>query len=180
MKPPISALWGRLRPLLDRYKAVLLVLAAGVLLLLSGGRDKPADIEIAAQDVPPAAADGFDLSDFQNQLERQLAAIDGAGRVSLLLSLDETEEAVYVVDTRTTTNGADSQSEERSLAVLSDGSYGETPVTVKHRLPSFRGAVVLCDGADSDAVRLSVTQAVTVACDMGADKVSVLKMSPAA
>ncbi|MFR4414339.1 MAG: hypothetical protein ACLT4C_03190 [Butyricicoccus sp.] len=48
--------------------------------------------------------------------------------------------------------------------------------TVKRVLPVFRGAVVLCDGADDASVRLSVTQAVSTVCGIGADKVTVLKM----
>ena len=47
---------------------------------------------------------------------------------------------------------------------------------VKRVLPVFRGAVVLCDGADDASVRLSVTQAVSTVCGIGADKVTVLKM----
>ena len=49
-------------------------------------------------------------------------------------------------------------------------------MTVKRVLPVFRGAVVLCDGADDASVRLSVTQAVSTVCGIGADKVTVLKM----
>lgn len=175
----LAEMTARLRAAAVRYRAVLLVLLAGVLLLASGGRTeqtKPAQTAAAAA----TDGDGFELAAFEQSLEQKLAQIDGAGRVSLLLSLEESEEAVYAVDTRRSSTGTDSQSDERSLAVLSDGGYGETPVTLKRRSPSFRGAVVLCDGAESDAVRLAVTQAVSVACGMGADKVSVLKMSPGA
>ena len=62
------------------------------------------------------------------------------------------------------------------MSVVSNGNCGETPVTVKRVLPVFRGAVVLCDGADDASVRLSVTQAVSTVCGIGADKVTVLKM----
>ena len=101
----------------------------------------------------------FDLNDFQQELQARLAAISGAGRVELMLSLDETEESVYAVNTRQT-SGSDSRSRESDVSVVSNGSCGETPVTVKRVLPVFRGAVVLCDGADDASVRLSVTQAV--------------------
>ena len=94
-----------------------------------------------------------------------------------MLSLDQTEEAVYAVNTRRTDSEAGGQSYESDLTVVSDGSYGETPVTVKNLLPTFRGAVVLCDGADNAEVRLAVTQAVTTVCGIGADKVTVLKMA---
>ena len=120
--------------------------------------------------------ESFDLNDFQQELQARLAAISGAGRVELMLSLDQTEESVYAVNTRQT-SGSDSRSRESDVQTWSGtGSCGETPVTVKRVLPVFRGAVVLCDGADDASVRLSVTQAVSTVCGIGADKVTVLKM----
>ncbi|MFQ7688700.1 MAG: hypothetical protein ACLRIO_01370 [Butyricicoccus sp.] len=116
----------------------------------------------------------FDLNDFQQELQARLAAISGAGRVELMLSLDQTEESVYAVNTRQT-SGSDSRSRESDVSVVSNGSCGETPVTVKRVLPVFRGAVV-CAMARMTHRSLSVTQAVSTVCGIGADKVTVLKM----
>ena len=132
--------------------------------------------QAAAQTGQPETA-GFDLAVFEQDLNEKLAAIEGVGRVELMLSLDQTEEAVYAVNTRQTRNGDAGQSYESDLTVVSDGSYGEKPVTVKSLLPTFRGAVVLCDGADNAQVRLAVTQAVGTVCGIGSDKVTVLKMA---
>lgn len=164
---------GRVMPLLQRYSAALVILLAGMLLLASGGGCERTRTEPAEGERP--VTDGFDLSAFEQQLVDQLAAMEGVGRVSLMLSLEETEEAVYAVNVRRTEGGA--QSYESDLAVLSDRSYGETPVAVKNRLPSFRGAVVLCDGADNVMVRLAITNAVSTVCGIGSDKVTVLKMA---
>ena len=60
---------------------------------------------------------------------------------------------------------------------MSDSSYGETPVLLKNNYPTFRGAVILCDGADSDAVRLQITQAVAALCGISSDHISISKMS---
>ncbi|MDO4270744.1 MAG: hypothetical protein Q4C72_07445 [Eubacteriales bacterium] len=166
---------GKLLPLLQKYKAVLIVLLAGVLLLASSGGSGGRQKEKAPSAEP--APEGFSLADFERDLSGKLASIDGVGRVSLMLSLDETEEAVYAVNVRQTKNGDSGQSYESSLTVLSDGSYGEAPVTVKSLLPTFRGAVVLCDGADNAEVRLAVTRAVGTVCGIGSDKVTVLKMA---
>ncbi len=163
---------GRVAPVLRRYSWTLAVLLAGVLLLASGsscsgGQEPKGETESVVK--------GFDLDDFEEKLCGKLEAIKGVGRVSLMLSLDETEEAVYAVNVRRTEGGA--QSYESDLAVLSDGSYGEEPVTLKRLQPSFRGAVVLCDGADDVQVRLAVTNAVSTVCGIGSDKVTVLKMA---
>lgn len=45
-----------------------------------------------------------------------------------------------------------------------------------HVLLSKNGAVIVCDGADSAAVRLSVTNAVTAYTGLGSDKIWVMKM----
>lgn len=175
-KERLRAAQGKILPLAVKYRAVLIVLLAGVLLLASGGRG--AKQEAAATDAS-AEPSSFDLASFEQQLCGKLAAVDGVGRVELMLSLEQSGEAVYAVNTRQTTGMDSSESYESDLTVLSDGSYGEKPVTVKNLLPTFRGAVVLCDGADDAQVRLAVTQAVSTVCGIGTDKVTVLKMSDA-
>ena len=165
----LTAVKERILPVLKKYRAVLAVLLAGVLLLTSGHSGNTEQVQTASADT--TVSQSFDLND----LQARLAAISGAGRVELILSLDQTEESVYAVNTRQT-SGSDSRSRESDVSVVSNGSCGETPVTVKRVLPVFRGAVVLCDGADDASVRLSVTQAVSTVCGIGADKVTVLKM----
>lgn len=172
----LRAVQEKIVPLAVKYRAVLIVLLAGVLLLASGGRG--AKEETVSPDVSTQPS-SFDLTAFEQNLCDKLAAVDGVGRVELMLSLEQSGEAVYAVNTRQTTGMDSSESFESDLTVLSDGSYGEKPVTVKNLLPTFRGAVVLCDGADDAQVRLAVTQAVSTVCGIGADKVTVLKMSNA-
>ena len=169
----VTAVREKILPVLKKYRAVLAVLLAGVLLLTSGHSGNTEQVQTASADT--TVSQSFDLNDFQQELQARLAAISGAGRVELMLSLDQTEESVYAVNTRQTSR-SDSRSRESDVSVVSNGSCGETPVTVKRVLPVFRGAVVLCDGADDASVRLSVTQAVSTVCGIGADKVTVLKM----
>ncbi|MEE0155323.1 MAG: hypothetical protein UEF48_09065 [Agathobaculum butyriciproducens] len=169
----LTAVKEKILPVFGKYRAVLAILLAGVLLLASGHSGKEERVQTANTDA--AISQDFDLNDFQQELQARLTAISGAGRVELMLSLDQTEESVYAVNTRQT-SGSDSSSLESDVSVVSNGSYGETPVTVKSVLPVFRGAVVLCDGADDASVRLFVTQAVSTVCGIGADKVTVLKM----
>lgn len=168
-KERLAALGAAAAPLARKYRAVLIVLLAGVLLLASG---RGGGASAAPRQADGGADADFSLAAFEDQLRAQLAGVEGAGRVELMLTLEETDASVYAADTRRTDG-----SWESDLTVLSDSSYGETPVTVKRLLPVFRGAVVLCDGADDAQVRLAVTQAVCTACGLGSDKVAVLKMA---
>ena len=65
---------------------------------------------------------------------------------------------------------------ENTISTVSNGSYGEEPIRVTTTSPEFRGAVVICQGAEDDRVRLAVTEAVGALCDLGADKITVIKM----
>ena len=161
-------------PRLGKYKYALIVLLVGILLLYAGGgaRDRPEDSP-TPQD---GAAQAFDLAAFQAELEEKLGKIAGIGRVELMLSLDETGEAVYASNVREAENGGESGSYESTLSTVSDGSYGEQPVRIKETCPTFRGAVVLCDGAGQSGVRLAVTDAVGAVCGLGADRISVIQM----
>lgn len=165
-----------LTPFFKKNRYFLIILLAGMMLLYVGSpRDKPQETAKQPADTQ-SEQNAFDLASFQQQLKTQLAMIDGAGRVELMLSLGATEETVYASNIRQSTTGDSDETYENTLSVLQDGSYGEQPVKVKSTCPTFRGAVVLCDGADNISVRLAVTEAVGTVCGLGADKITVLKM----
>jgi stage III sporulation protein AG len=160
---------------LKKYRYALIVLLVGVLLMALGGtkgENAPAEDE----GVAPVAEAGFDLSAFEAQLEESLSLIAGAGEVRLMLSLDSTEETVYAEDVRRSTSGGESVTYENSISVISSGGSGQSPVTRKCVYPKFRGAVVLCQGADRAEVCGAVTEAVRTACGIGSDQITVLKM----
>src|SRR5699024_9849349 len=100
----LNQMGEKLLPLARRYRALLVVLLAGILLLASGGIFAGGRAQDAAEtDTAPAAGEqGFSLSAFEEELNEKLAAIEGVGRVELMLSLEQTEEAVYAVNTRQT------------------------------------------------------------------------------
>lgn len=164
-----SRIWGR-------YKYFLLVILVGVLLLTSGMQPTSNAQEQAAEQ----ADHGFDLQAFQQSVADSLSQIDGAGRVTVLLSLETGEESVYAADvskSSQTTDNNSNESYESTTSILSDGSYGEAPILIKSKYPTFRGAVILCEGADDDAVRLQIVHAVSALCGISSDCISVSKLS---
>lgn len=171
----LRALLQRGQAALLKYRYVVIVLLAGLLLLCLGGGEEAAP---AAADPSPEGA--FDLAAFEQDAAARLAQIEGVGRLELMLTLESTGEAVYASDTRESANGAQTTSREQSVTVVSESGYGQRPVTVKTVYPTFRGAVVLCEGADDIRVRCAVVEAVSTLCGIGSDKVAVLKMGRAA
>nr|WP_297278842.1 stage III sporulation protein AG [uncultured Butyricicoccus sp.] len=175
VKTAVQAGLNGLVPKIGKYKYALIVLLVGILLLYAGGgaRDRPEQEQSVPDGTEQAA---FDLAAFEDELESKLAQIAGVGRVELMLSLEQTGEAVYASNVRQSASGEQNGSYESTLSTVSDGSYGEQPVRLKQTCPTFRGAVVLCDGAGSHAVQLAVTQAVSAVCGLGADRISVIQM----
>lgn len=163
-----------------KYKFFILVLMVGILFLAagSGGNEKTA----AQKEVTSQAS--FDLAAFEKNLGEKLTLIDGAGRVEIMLSLASGEESVFASDVKEASqyseNGgditSDSENYERSTTIVSSGSYGQEPVLLKTVYPEFKGAVVICDGADNSKVCLKITEAVTALCGISSDNISINKM----
>lgn len=174
LKQQMGVQLGRIVPCIIKYKYALIVLLVGILLLYAGGgaRDRPPTPQEQTEE---AAA--FELTAFEERLESKLAQIAGVGRVELMLSLEESGEAVYASNIRQAAHGGENNgSYESTLSTVSDGSYGEQPVRIKETCPTFRGAVVLCDGAQDSKVRLAITQAIHAVCGLGTDRISVIEM----
>ena len=164
---------------LEKYKYFFLIIAVGVLLMVISIPDNTA--QETAESGDSESAEVFDLDQFEQQICDSLAAMDGVGRVEVMLSLESGEESVYASDVSRSSqsSGTDSSSEnyQSTMSILSDGSYGEQPVLIKNKYPTFRGAVVICDGADSSSVQLEITEAISSLCGISSDHISILKMS---
>lgn len=153
--------------LLAKYKHVLLILLVGIglMLLPSGGKSTSQN---AATAVPEPIAKTQTL---QEQLSDLLSRMEGAGRVEVLLTLATGEETLYQTDGDRT-----SETERFDTVLVSDSGHNETGLIRQVNPPTYLGAVVLCQGADSSALRLAITQAVANATGLGYHKITVLKM----
>lgn len=181
-KEKLQEFISKIEPFVKRYRYPILVLFAGFLLLALGtpwgqtSKNQSDDIGSTAEANTAQDTGQFDLAAFEAKLSEDIGQISGVGRISLSLSLKSTEEAVYAADIRESNQSVEASSYESTVSIISDGDYGQQPILVKKQYPAFRGALVLCDGADQNTVRLAVTEAVSTMCGIGADKVAVLKM----
>ena len=163
--PEAEQLWK----LLDKYKYVLLLLAVGLALLLW-----PAGEEKAAEDGGLSAApEEFDLEALEEKLSRTLSRIEGAGKVTVALTVRSGMEQVPLTD-RSTSVGERGNSVEEKTVIISTGSGQEAVVRVQ-RGPVFQGAVVVSEGGDQAEVKLLLTQAVAALTGLGADRITVCK-----
>jgi stage III sporulation protein AG len=157
---------------LSKYRYPALILALGLVLLLIPTGTKTQQEETETESVTESEA--FQLETFTAQAQDLLSGISGAGEVQLLLSLETDGTRHYLYDE--SQSQSDSSSQTSSQTVLARVSGDETPVTVETTFPSFRGAVVLCQGADAPGVVLAVKEALSSLTGLGMDKITVLKM----
>ena len=145
----------RLKIILTKYRYVLLVALAGLgLMLIPSG---PAE----AEPVPTAAVE----ESLESRLEAILGRIEGAGEVKVLLTEDRGGEVFY-----------QTEGEDGKTVLISGADRSESGLVRTTQPPSYRGAVVVCRGADSAAVRLAVVEAVANATGLGTARITVLKM----
>lgn len=160
----------KLREVLRKYKLIFLVLAAGLFLLLLP-RESPG--EMSAAD-PERGGFSFDLDELESRMEKVLSKIDGAGEVSLLLTVKSGAEEIYALDKEYSEDGE--RIEERITTVLVSGEGGtKEPAVTRRDYPVFQGALVVCGGGDDPSVRLLITKAVSALTGLGADKITVCK-----
>ena len=145
----------RLKSILMKYRYVLLVALAGLALML---------LPAGTEEVEPAPAVATEVS-LESRLETILSRIDGAGEVKVLLTEDRGGEVFY-----------QTEGEDGKTVLISGADRSESGLVRTTQPPSYRGAVAICRGADSAAVRLAVVEAVANATGLGTDRITVLKM----
>lgn len=149
-----------------KYRYVLLILLIGICLMLlpdfTTSKNETAETQ-------PCELTSQSLSD---ELEQILSQVKGAGSVSVMLTVDEGEQIYYQTDD---TYNAD-QSHKHDTVVVTDQDRAQNGLIQKVNPPIYRGAVVVCQGADSPAVQLSIMEAVSKVTGLDSSRISILKM----
>ena len=122
-----------------------------------------------------------DFSKLERELEQRLEAlisqIEGAGKVSVMVTIDTSSRRVYDRDEKTESklqSGSDSVSENygRQTEVVLAGSSKE-PLEIMTVQPQVRGAAVVCSGASDPVIKERVANAVAKALNIGISRVYV-------
>ena len=89
----------------------------------------------------------------------------------VLLTQREGEQTVYQTDEDSTSSGVRSDT-----VLLSGADRSQTGLVRQINPPTYLGAVIVCQGADSASVRLAIVAAVGRVTGLSTDKITVLKM----
>ena len=159
------------RKLWDRYKYAALVVLIGAGLLLWPSGKGGTETTLRQQ------SNTKETRDIQAEMEDILGTVSGVGQVKVMLTVDSDGERQLAQDTELTYSGSVESPEDysrRSETVLTDGE-GDGTVVTRTLYPTYRGALVVCQGGDRADVRLAVTEAVSSLTGLSTDRITVAK-----
>ena len=165
----VTAIGTKIIEFIKKYRYVILVLVAGIILML---------IPSGADQEPEAPVNAGSITQFQDpseELSKILSQISGVGKVQILLTKNAGEKTVYQTD-QDTSSSENSGSVRVETVIVTDANRTEQGLTQQIFAPEYRGAIIVCQGADDAAVRLAVVEAVSDVTGLGSDRISVLKM----
>ncbi|MDR3277583.1 MAG: stage III sporulation protein AG [Oscillospiraceae bacterium] len=175
MNSNLGKIWDKLKKS-GVYGILIIVLFGALLLLLPSGGD---DAAVSAADAPDTE-ETFSLAETEARISGALSGIDGAGRVTVVLTLKSSAETVIAADRKTSEKsaadgGRDAELTE-SAVIIGKGGSVQSPVTLKRIYPEYLGALIVAQGAGDASVRLELTRAVAGLTGLGTDKITVTKM----
>lgn len=172
---------GKIWLMIKKNKFVMAVLLVGLVLILL-----PTGVPATPDDAVTSTAEQvmFSLAEQERRISEALSTIDGAGKVTVVLTLKCTVEQVLAQDETVndmTSEKADSSENNlektTTTVIISSGSSTDAPVTLKYIYPEYLGALIVCQGADDVTVKYQLVQAVAGLTGLGTDKIVITKMN---
>lgn len=158
----INALRQKAGLWLSKYKYIALILVVGIgFMLIPGGSDKK---EAPVGQNKPVVQQ----TSLADELEGILSNIQGAGKVQVMLTVKAGEQTLYQTDSTAT--------DREETVIITDGDRAQNGLIQQILSPTYRGAIILCQGADSASVCLAVKEAVSKVTGLDSSQISVLKM----
>lgn len=130
------------------------------------------------------------LSKYTNELEQRLCAvlseIDGAGKVSVMITFDGDSEVILATtkDEKSTTNTTTSQggtkndSQTKTVSsepVLITQNGTTNPIVLMEIMPQIKGVIVVAQGANNVRVKLDLLKAVEALLNVNSGQVEIFK-----
>lgn len=110
----------------------------------------------------------------EEQTEKLVSEISGAGKVSVMLTYESSEEKVWAKD-KDTRRKPGEESDESEKHIIIDAADGETGLAVKVVYPRVRGVAVVCTGGDDPIVRGEIKALLSALFDIGSNRISIAR-----
>lgn len=119
---------------------------------------------VGAESTVAAQSSAEYQTQLENRLERLISQMSGAGKTTVMVTLETGEEAIYALDTQSGEMQA-----QQTHVLLDDGSA----LTETVCLPQVRGVAVLCEGGADVRVAARITELVSALLDLPSNRICV-------
>ncbi len=148
-----------------------IILIIGAILLLAagwGGNQK--------EKTEPASSSFSDgqqyLEQLEDRLEKTLRQVEGAGKVTVMLTPKSRGKIAVAQDTK---SDVSETGQTRESSVVLSGE--DVPVVLEEYYPTVGGAVIIATGAGSQEVKTALMRAASAALQIGINRIEVLEGS---
>lgn len=155
---------------LGKYRYVLLVVLVGALLLAWPEGEEKTEALAAVE----THRDLFQVEEMEKKLEKALSQVEGAGEVTVVLTLQGGPRQVLAQDGSAVEEG-ERISRETSTILVSKGSGQQEPAVLQELAPVYQGALVVSQGGEDPRVKLALCQAVSALTGLRTDQISICK-----
>lgn len=152
--------------LLEKYKYFIIAIIIGVGLMV---------IQLPSSNEKEVLVIEKETINIKEELEEVLSQINGAGRVSVMVTAYGSEEYEYLQDENISTNTNSYESDVKTVLASKQGG-GEDPIIIRENYPLYKGALIVCDGGADPLVKLEITTAVSSLLGISSNNISITKM----
>ncbi len=111
----------------------------------------------------------------RQELERIIGLIEGAGKVSVMITYEGTSESIYASDISSQKNESNSSTDTEHI-ILDKGNI-EDGLLLKEIYPKVTGVAVVCEGGGSAAVKNEITMMIKALYNLSSNSICVSEMN---
>lgn len=128
------------------------------------------------------------VREMEHRLKETLSAIEGAGRVEVMITLEDMGESVVEKDTVKESSDLQETDQEGGIrkdrkvqvsgeTVYEEGGSEKTPFIGKEITPKIAGVLVVAQGGENTVVKQNISEAVMALFQIDVNRIKVVKMN---
>ena len=174
----------------DKTQWTILILAGILLMVIAIPTEEKRDREVTLEEREENVSLNEEsyAESLERRLQNKLSKIEGAGRVEVMITLENYGESVVEKDKADSTSrrvqegaeGRNTTEETREVhmeTVYQDADRGKEPFVGSEKTPKIAGVLVVAQGADKTAVKQNISDAVMALFQIDVNRIKVVKMN---
>ena len=174
----------------DKTQWTILILAGILLMVIAIPTEEKRDREVTLEEREENVSLNEEsyAESLERRLKNKLSKMGGAGRVEVMITLENYGESVVEKDNADSTSrrvqegaeGRNTTEETREVhmeTVYQDADRGKEPFVGSEKTPKIAGVLVVAQGADKTAVKQNISDAVMALFQIDVNRIKVVKMN---